>query len=92
MPLYQYRDIQRGVIVELIKPVAERDMVPAGLKRISVPERLAVFGTSSDPKDEHSADHQVPRAYRQLEEQTGGREFLKESGFSTDDVKQAWGM
>jgi hypothetical protein len=92
MPLYQYRDKRRGTVVELIRPVSQRDLVPAGLERISVPERLSIFGTSSDRVDPRSADAQVPKAYRQLEEQTAGREFLKESGFSTDDVKRVWGM
>lgn len=91
MPVYQYRDDQ-GRVVELVRPVHARDQVPANLKRITVPVRLSICGTSSSPIDPHSADAAVPRAYRQLEEKTGGREFLKEGGFSVDQVREAWGF
>ena len=74
----------------MVKLVAERDNVPDHLQRITVPVRLAIAGTGNDPKDEHSADYQVPRAYRQLEQQQHGRDWLKESGFTVDQVREAW--
>lgn len=92
MPLYQYRDKKTGFLTELIRSVERRDDVPANLARVTVPARLAIFGTSNDPRDPHSADAQVPKAYRQLEEQQHGREWLKEGGFTVDQVRQAWGF
>ena len=88
MPIYQYRNAA-GVLVELLRAVADRDQVPANLKRITVPARLAVLGTSSGPVDPHSAAGQVPRAYKELEAKEGAG-FLKESGFSVDEVRQTW--
>jgi hypothetical protein len=94
MPIYQYEDIRFRCdrIVELQRTVAERDSVPAHLKRITVPVRIGIAGTSSTPIDPTSADAAVPRAYRQLEQKMGHREILKESGFSTGQVKEAWNM
>jgi hypothetical protein len=89
MPIYQYEN-GAGNLVELFRTIAERDQVPKGLKRVTVPARLAIFGTSNDPRDEHSADSAVPKAYQELEEQTGGTAFLKESGFTRDQVRRAW--
>jgi len=88
MPIYQYLN-SAGGLVELLRTIAERDQVPAGLRRITVPARLAVLGTSSGPVDPHSAAGQVPRAYKQLEEKHGAG-FLKESGFSVDEVRETW--
>lgn len=92
MPLYQYRDVQTGRLVELFRPVAGRDQVPAGLRRITVPERVGVQGTSSSPIDPGDADYQVPRAFRQVEEKMSAREIVRESGYTVDEIKRVWSM
>lgn len=100
MPVYQYRDLSKtparkgdpACIVELVRSVADRDLVPAQLERICVPVRVGIGGTSSDPVDPHSADGQVPRAYRQLEDKMDHHEILREGGFTVDQVKEAWRM
>lgn len=74
-------DSDSNKVVEMIRPVAKRDFVPANLKRITVPQRIGIYtGTANSPRDEHSAEYQVPRAYRQLEQKSHGREWLKEGG------------
>lgn len=92
MPVYQYRDLKRGCVVELVRPVADRDLVPAHLERICVPVRVAVHGTSSSPMNPHDADSQVPKAFRQLEEKMSAREIVKEGGFSVNETKEIWNI
>lgn len=92
MPLYKYRDTVTGETVEMVRRVSERDNVPPNYIRIPIPERIGILGTSSSPLDPHTAEAQVPKAYRQLEEKHGNREFLKESGFSTEEVKRVWNI
>ena len=90
MPVYQYED-KEGRVVELVRPIAERDSAPRGFKRISVPGRVAVFGTSSDPLEESCADAAVPRALKALDNQTVHK-MVKESGFSVNKFKEVWGL
>lgn len=90
MPIYQYAN-GRGEVVELVKPVAKRDCAPAGFKRISVPQRVALFGTSNEPKEESSAEAAVPKAFKALSNNEVHK-FVKESGFSVDKVKEVWGL
>jgi hypothetical protein len=90
MPVYEYED-EKGDLVELVRPVAQRDAVPPNLRRITVPRRVAVHGTSSSPMDPESAVKQVPEAFRSLSRQEE-RDFVRESGFTVDQVKKTWGM
>lgn len=88
MPVYQYKN-GTGEVVELVRPVADRDMCPPGFQRVTVPVRVAISGAARDP---YIADTQVPRAFRQLEEKVSAREIVKESGFSIEDVKRIWSI
>lgn len=90
MPVYQYIDTEHHRTIELIRPVAERDLVPAGLKRITVPQRVAIGGTSSSPADPTSCEAQVQRAYRDLEQKMPAREIAKEGGFTVERIKDVW--
>lgn len=92
MPVYQYRDVKRNVLVELLRPVADRDQVPAELVRITVPLHIAIHGSSSSPMDPHTADAEVPRAFRQLEQTMPAREIAREGGFSVEKIKEVWNM
>lgn len=89
MPIYQYHDLSTGQIVELLRPVAERDLVPSHLQRITVPERLGVHGSLA-PLDPHTADSSVPRAFRELELTMGHSELVKKVGFSRDHIRRVW--
>ena len=92
MPVYQYKNLRTGLIEEHVRTVAQRDSIPPGLERITVPTRVAIHGTSSCPPDPRDADTQVRRAYRQLEEKHGTQECTRGSGFTVDDIKRTWGI
>lgn len=91
MPVYEYWDKHTGKVVELVKPVCERDLVPAHLQRVTVPRRVALHGTSSSPICEASADYQVPLGLKALSNHQAN-EMFKESGFTRDKFKEVWGM
>ena len=88
MPLYDY-ERPDGTRVELFRTVAERDNVPAGLRRVvSRPAGRGLFtGHAMDPTD---ADSAVPRAFKQLEEQMPRREIERQCGFSTAVLRRTW--
>jgi hypothetical protein len=92
MPVYQYKNLRTGLIEEHVRSVAQRDSIPPGLERITVPARVAIHGTSSCPSDPLDADTQVRRAYRQLEEKSGKDECIRNSGFTVDQIKSTWGI
>ena len=89
MPVYQYRDQRTGGIVELLKPVAERDNVAAGLARIAVPQKVMVVGGAVDPQ---SPDGSVPRAIRQMEATMSARDIARGSGFTVNQFKKIWNL
>jgi hypothetical protein len=88
MPIYQYTDTRNGSVVELEKPVAERDSVPKYLKRFTVPQRLALVGVG-DPLDNPLGSNKtnIMKGYYRQEQKLGSR-FKSE--FSADQVKRAW--
>lgn len=89
MPIYQYRD-QMGRVVELRRAVAERDDVPANLRRVTVPARVGLCGSLA-PICPTDADAAVPRAFREYElsgKSAGAIE--KETGFSRDHIRRVW--
>ena len=90
MPVYQYEN-RAGALIELVRPVASRDDAPRGFKRVTVPRRLALFGTSNDPKEESCADAAVPRALKELGNNQVNA-MCAESGFSVNKFKEVWGL
>jgi hypothetical protein len=87
MPIYQYEDTRSGSVVELEKPVAERDSVPRYLKRFSVPQRLTLVGVG-EPLDNPLGVNQtnlMKGYYRQ--EQKLGSKF--KSRYTPDSIKRA---
>lgn len=90
MPLYQYHG-PGGEVLELQRPVADRDRCPPGFRRVTVPQRVALFGTSNDFQEESSAAAAVPKAFKELSNNEVNR-FVKESGFSVNQVKEIWGL
>ena len=87
MPIYQYEDTRNGSVVELEKPVADRDSVPRYLKRFSVPQRLTLVGVG-EPLDNPLGVNQtnlMKGYYRQ--EQKLGSKF--KSRYTPDQIKRA---
>lgn len=91
MPIYEYHDTNSGRTVELVKPVDERDDVPAHLKRITVPKRVGALFGAIRPTD---ADAAVPKAFKDLECTIPGgyREIERQSGFSAEHIKKTCGL
>lgn len=90
MPLYQYEN-GTGEVLELVRPVADRDCAPPGFRRVTVPQHLALFGTSNDRKEESSAEAAVPRALKQLDGNTVNA-MVRQSGFSVAKFKEVWNL
>lgn len=91
MPVYQYKDMREGGIVELVRSVANRDKVPPYFKRVTVPSKLTVLGTGNNPRDPHGAVSQVPNALKSLSNNQVN-DMVRESGMSVDKFKEVWGM
>lgn len=89
MPLYDYIDKDTGGTVELFRPVELRDCVPDRFERIQVPARVGTVRGLKDPK---SAEGSVPRALKELEQTVSHGEIARQSGFSTERMKQIWGI
>jgi hypothetical protein len=89
MPFYCYEDVETGEQVSLFRHVADRNNVPANLKLIIVPGHGGPVFKSPDPS---SVDVAVPRAYRQLEQTMPASEIIKNSSFTTNDIKRIWKM
>ena len=86
MPVYEYVKVSTGAVIEFVVPVADRDQVP-GHKRITVPRRINVVSGAPDPTLPGQA---VPRALKELEGTINHREIARQSGFSTEQMKQVW--
>jgi hypothetical protein len=87
MPIYQYEDTRSGSVVELEKPVAERDSVPRYLKRFSVPQRLTLVGVG-EPLDNPLGVNQtnLMKGYYRQEQKLGSR---FKSRHTPDSIKRA---
>ena len=87
MPIYQYEDTRDGSVVELEKPVAERDSVPRYLKRFQVPQRLSLVGVG-EPLDNPLGVNQtnLMKGYYRQEQKLGSR---FKSQYTPDSIKRA---
>jgi hypothetical protein len=87
MPIYQYEDTRNGSVVELEKPVAERDSVPGYLKRFQVPQRLSLVGVG-EPLDNPLGVNQtnLMKGYYRQEQKLGSR---FKSRYTPDNIKRA---
>jgi hypothetical protein len=87
MPIYQYEDTRNGSVVELEKPVAERDSVPRYLKRFQVPQRLSLVGVG-EPLDNPLGVNQtnLMKGYYRQEQKLGSR---FKSRHTPDSIKRA---
>lgn len=91
MPVYEYRNKATGEVVELVRPVAQRDCVPGNLVRVTVPRRINYVQGVLDSTD---ADVSTPKGFRQLEETIPGgyRAIEKQTGFSAEHIKRVWNI
>jgi hypothetical protein len=89
MPVYQYIDENSCRTVELLRRVEERDLVPAGLRRVCVPVSLAVVGSAPDPGH---VDNRVRKAFKDLEGKIGHEAITRESQWTHRDIKRIWEM
>lgn len=85
MPLYDYIDSETGRKVELFRTVAERDNVPANLRRI-IPHSFALLC----PPDPYADAKGTQKALYQLEQQLGLPELERQTGFSRKQLKKVW--
>lgn len=80
MPLYEFRNKELGLSVDVVIPVDKLcDQIV--LERVRVPERIAT-GLNREP----TQAERVIKGYHKLEE-TGA---LKNSRYTPEQVKQAW--
>lgn len=85
MPLYEYQDTKSGRSVELVRPVAQRDVVPEGLIRLTVPTRVC-FKCGR----EFSQAEQVLEGCRKAAANMSTAEFERETGFTANHIKKVW--
>lgn len=86
MPIYVYEEKTTGKTVELFRPVAQRDVVPANLRRIMVPQTIG-YANSSHLR-EPGVQTDVPKAFRDYEASgVNWRTIEKETGFSRDRIR-----
>ena len=89
MPLYSFES-ERGDVVEQLVPIGtERiDIDGAEYTRRTAPEGFAMTGIAVGTP---SQAEQVKEGYYKLE-QTEGSRFLRQSQFTTKQIKKAWGF
>ena len=87
MPVYQYTDTRNGSVVELERPVAERDKVPSYLKRFAVPQKLTLFGVGEPRENPEGVNMtNLMKGYYRQEQRLGSR---FKSQYKPDQIKRA---
>lgn len=87
MPIYQYEDTRNGSVVELEKPVAERDSVPRYLKRFTVPQKLTLVGVGEPQESPEGVNMtNLMKGYYRQEQKLGSR---FKSRYKPDHIKRA---
>lgn len=87
MPIYQYEDTRNGSVVELEKPVAERDSVPRYLKRFAVPQKLTLVGVGEPHENPEGVNMKnLMKGYYRQEQKLGSR---FKSQYKPDHIKRA---
>ena len=87
MPIYQYEDTRNGSVVELEKPVAERDSVPRYLKRFAVPQKLTLVGVGEPHENPEGVNMtNLMKGYYSQEQKLGSR---FKSQYKPDQIKRA---
>jgi len=84
MPVYEYKS-NTGEVVELERPITERDNAPDGYTRMIFPSRISVPNGASDEKGMNKES--VRRGYYEQEQKMGSRWRTKHS---VKAIKRAW--
>jgi len=89
MPLYSFES-ERGNVVEQLVPIGTERIDIDGVRytRQTAPEGFALTGIAVGTP---SQAEQVKDGYYKLE-QTQGSRFLRQSQFTTKQIKKAWGF
>ena len=86
VPVYEYK-ADTGEVIELERPITERDDAPDGYTRMIFPSRISVPNGASDEKGMNKES--VRRGYYEQEQKAGSRWRSKHS---VKAIKTAWGI
>tara|TARA_R110002073_G_scaffold334556_1_gene524323 strand:- start:240 stop:536 length:297 start_codon:yes stop_codon:yes gene_type:complete len=84
MPVYEYKS-DTGEVIELERPITERNDAPDGYTRMIYPSRISVPNGASDEKGMNKES--VRRGYYDQEQKMGSRWRSKHS---VKAIKRAW--
>jgi len=86
MPTYEYKS-DTGEVIELKRPIMERDDAPDGFTRLDYPTRISVPNGACDENGMNKET--IRRGYHRQEEKLGSR---WRSMHSVKGIKRAWGI
>ena len=86
MPVYEYKS-ETGDVIELERPITERDDAPDGYTRLDFPTRISVPNGAYDENGMNKET--IRRGYHKQEEKLGSRWRSKHS---VNTIKRAWGI
>ena len=86
MPVYEYQS-DSGEVIELERPITERDNAPDGYTRVDFPSRISVPNGAMDENGMNKET--IRRGYYNQEIKLGSRWRSKHS---VKNIKKAWEM
>ena len=86
VPIYEYKS-ETGEVIELEKPITERDDAPDGCVRLDIPSSISVPRGALNENGMNTET--VRRGYRNQEDKMGSR---WRSNHSVKTIKRAWGI
>ena len=86
MPVYEYQS-DSGEVIELERPITERDDAPDGFKRVDFPSRISVPNGAMDEKGMNKES--IRRGYYNQEIKMGSKWRSKHS---VKSIKKAWDL
>lgn len=86
MPIYEYSDAGTGVVIELQRPVSDRNKPIVLTRTKTVPDRISIHGL--EPSDGDKFDAKILKAYHKKEEKEGSR--FNGRGHTKNQIKKAW--
>lgn len=86
MPIYEYSDAETGVVVELQRPVSDRNKPVILTRTKNIPDRISIHGL--EPSDGDKQDDKILKAWYKREQREGSR--FDGKGFTKNQIKRAW--